>query len=197
MERFYEKIKVIGSTVFSEAEKSSQQLIQKANLTREKELKSFEDLLVNKAGECIQAETRAIRLEAVRSVASERMKLHRELLARRQEFTSLVFMEARAKLADYVSTSDYREKMLARIDSLAKVYDHTVSTVYLFGGDAELAPEVKKRLPGCMVEIAGDIVIGGFRLLNRGASVLIDETLDRKLEDQRDWFLQNCGMQVI
>jgi V/A-type H+-transporting ATPase subunit E len=49
---------------------------------------------------------------------------------------------------------------------------------------------------GVTFKESDDIEIGGIRALDPDKGILIDETLDTKLEDQRKWFIENCRMQI-
>ena len=46
-------------------------------------------------------------------------------------------------------------------------------------------------------ELLDEITIGGCRAGVIGGSTVADDTLDTRLEAQREWFLENSGMSVI
>lgn len=197
MERLNERVQVIGAKILEQARQQSKELIDDATRTKERELRQFQEQLTTRMFRKMQEEATAVRLGAMREAASQRLEAHRALLRRREELSGLVVAAVRGRLADYVKTPEYREQVLEKLTALAEGYDHAESTVFFSADDMELAEQAKKILPGCSAEPSGEIVIGGFRLLNKKAAVLIDETLDRKLEEQRRWFLMHCNMRVV
>ena len=71
-------------------------------------------------------------------------------------------------------------------------------TVYVRPGDMRFADDIKKAFGrDCKVESSEEITIGGCRAGVVGGSTVADDTLDTRLEAQREWFLENSGMSVI
>lgn len=50
--------------------------------------------------------------------------------------------------------------------------------------------------PAALWRRPDDIRIGGVRAVNQTAGLLIDDTLDSKLEQQHDWFTRESGLTV-
>ena len=48
----------------------------------------------------------------------------------------------------------------------------------------------------CDIESTDEITIGGMTGLSKKLGMLADETLDSKLEQQREWFFENSGLKV-
>ena len=44
------------------------------------------------------------------------------------------------------------------------------------------------------VEASDDITIGGFIIENKESSLVVDETLDFALNNQKEWFNKNSGL---
>ena len=49
----------------------------------------------------------------------------------------------------------------------------------------------------CKVLVSKEIKIGGLIAVNRNMNIIIDETLDSKLTDQREWFAENSKLNVF
>ena len=68
---------------------------------------------------------------------------------------------------------------------------------YLSERDRERESILKDLCPaGSRLDFSGDIALGGIRGMNPQAGILVDDTLDSKLEQQRDWFIQSMGLSV-
>lgn len=192
-----DKMQLIGAAIISQAEKESKAIIERANHTRERELSEYEEQIIESMFDKVQQQTRAVRQKAIRDKAQAEAKAHRELLTRREEITLSVIADVTAKLHEYAMTEEYRVALLDSVKQLRDQYDHTTSTVYLRESDMALADKVTAALGGGEVAKDSLIKIGGFRLRNTAAGILVDETLDARLEDQKPWFLQHCGLKTI
>jgi V/A-type H+-transporting ATPase subunit E len=191
-----DRIATIGSSILAQAENESRATIEKANSIRESELKTAEEKVIMEMGEYMQRETARIRHEAGSAVASERTGAKHSLLRRRDELSKLVFASVEKRLADYAGSGEYPGDLLGEIESVKTRYDHAASIVYLRGEDMGLADRVRALLPGCAVEASARIKLGGWQLKNAAASVLIDQSLDTRLRDQKDWYLEHCNLEV-
>lgn len=197
MAKLDEKMELIGSAIVSQAEQERKSIVDKANAIREQELSACKEQLIEKMFGRVQAQTRTIRQKSIKDKAQAELRAHRELLLRRQELTTSVFAAAKTRLYDYVSTPDYPAALLSQLRKMAGSWEHSASTVFLRDDDLALAGEIEAILPGCRVVADRTIRIGGFRLRNSAAGILVDETLDARLEAQRPWFLQTCGLKTM
>ena len=59
---------------------------------------------------------------------------------------------------------------------------------------AELCKAIFKN--GCVVTESDDIVYGGLRAADRKTHCLADDTLDTKLKEQKEWFLEHSGLSI-
>ena len=46
------------------------------------------------------------------------------------------------------------------------------------------------------VEVSDKILIGGFIIENEATNVVVDESLDSALENQKDWFYKTSGLMI-
>lgn len=198
MAKMDDRMELIGSAILSQAQQEARDLIDKANVTREQEISSFEDEIVDSMFGKVQSKATHLRLESVKTIARDRLEAHRALLSHRTEKTAEVFAQVRSRLLEYAATLEYQNEALTRADAIKDEYDHTASTVFVRESDMALAEQIVKRL-GNTAQIKTDpkIRIGGFKLRNSKAHILVDETLDERLEEQRLWFLQNCGLRIV
>ena len=63
--------------------------------------------------------------------------------------------------------------------------------------DKKLADKIKSAFsPSCEVKSSKEIKIGGITGRSASLGLIADETLDTKLDGQREWFYQNSGLRV-
>lgn len=197
MVKLDEHLRIIGAAILDQAENDSREVRENADEQRASTLREWEDTLERKMQERVQKQTGILQAETRTQLALRETELHRGLLTRRRELLEQIFAAARANIAAYTETPRYRQDVFDHLTELKTAYDHTSTTIRLRQADMEWAGAIQALLGGgAAVTADRDIRIGGFTLENKGASVLVDETLDTKLSDARPWFLARCTMKV-
>ncbi len=192
-----DRMEQIGSAILSQANQEARELIDKANATRQQEISGFNEAVVEKMFIRMQAKASNIRITSVKTIAKNQLDAHRELLTHRTQKTDEVFLNVRKRLQDFTKTQEYKQDILTRAAALKDDYDHESSVILVRECDKNIAEEIKRELGG-KAEIKSDVTIeiGGFKLKNSKARILVDETLDERLEEQKKVFLQNCGLKI-
>lgn len=197
MAKLDERMQLIGTAILGQANLESQAIIKKANDIRENEMAAYEEEIVQNMFGKLQHTTHAVRLESMKALAKAELEAHRALLRRREELTRTVFAATRTRLLGFAASPEYLSWLPDVVAAVKGNYDHTSSTLRLRETDLALADKLTALLPGCKVVADGSIKIGGFKLLNNAAGILIDETLDARLVAQKPWFLQHCGLTIL
>lgn len=196
MAKMDERVDMIGSSILAQAEHERKSLIEKAVSIRVNEMKEFEERIIQDFFGKVQKQASGIRVDSVKAVSAAKVTAHRELLRRREEYLSRVFASVRARLFDHVKTGEYKAAVKAELASISQSWDHSYSTVYLREADMDMAGEIKEILKGCEVVPDRAIKHGGWKLTNSAAKILIDETLETRLDAQKSWFLLNSGLEI-
>lgn len=128
-------------------------------------------------------------------VASYENEKKKEIYKKRQNYQKEVFESAADLLRAFVKSPEYKpflEQCLADLgDKVSKNL-----TFYVLEEDTVAAKAIAKRFTGAKTEYSTAFEIGGFRVRDDGKHILIDETLDTKLQEQTDWFLLHSQMKV-
>lgn len=138
-------------------------------------------------------------LSEISSIASaEISETHSEstkkLIAIRDGYVNQIFSQAKLKLEEFVNSKDYEAFLASKMEKAAAYgFDHSVLKLR----KKDLA--FKEKLTAIYghdisVEITDDIQIGGFIIENKAEKIVIDESLDSALENQKDWFYKNSGL---
>lgn len=143
------------------------------------------------------------KLEAKRNEETSRLaKLtqdgQRKLFEKRAEMTEKIFETAAQRLVKYSESSEYKEMLLKNAKEIASVFKDQDCVVYVNEKDMSMQAEIKAVFAG-KAEIEADkgIKIGGLKGYCEAMSIVADETLDSKLEAQREWFIENSGLSVL
>lgn len=122
----------------------------------------------------------------------------KKLFLERSVMAEEVFRLASDKLSDYTKTAEYREKLKESAKAIAEVFDGCGCVLYLNERDLQSAGELKAFFSGD-TEVKADksIKIGGLKGYCQSKGIIADETLDAKLEAQREWFVENAALSVL
>ncbi|MEF2885891.1 MAG: V-type ATP synthase subunit E [Ruminococcus sp.] len=122
----------------------------------------------------------------------------RKLFIARSAMVEEVFKKAADKLVEYAKSDAYTSKLTDSAKAIADVFDGRDCVLYVNERDLGAAEGIK-ALFGGSTEVRADktIKIGGIRGYCASMGIIADETLDSKLEAQREWFVGNAALSVL
>lgn len=184
--------------ITKDAEERHEEMTRKTRETVESGLEKAKTKAHSQAQAKIERERMLKEQEFNRAVANERTQQRARLTDKRGAITDEVFGDAREKLIAFTESDGYADFLKKSAAGFAAVFSQGDVTVYVRPGDMRFADDIKKAFGrDCKVESNDEITIGGCRAGVAGGSTVADDTLDTRLEAQREWFLENSGMSVI
>ena len=138
------------------------------------------------------------RTEQTSVLAKRTQDGQRALFLKRAEMTAAVFEEAMQKIIHYTKTPAYRESLLISADKIAALFGGNECVLYVSAKDMSVAADLTACFTGG-AEVKPDrtIAIGGIKGYCRAMGIVADETLDSKLLQQREWFIENAQLSVL
>lgn len=128
-------------------------------------------------------------------ISESHIERTKKLIEKRDEYVKNIFDQALEELKAFVKSVDYMPFVEARIQRVADNFKDSQSIMYVSHEDlAHKAAFVKAFGQDIEVQASDDITIGGFILENKASSLVVDETLDFALNNQREWFNKNSGL---
>lgn len=162
-------------------------LEQLANEQMEEEAKKDAALQMNQE----LSEISSIAAAEISQSHSERIK---KLIEKRDGYVANVFSEAKAKLVEFTKSKEYVDFMLGKAKKVG-AYHLTKSMMYVKPQDLELKDQLVKAYGSEIEIVASDsLEIGGLIVENSESKLVVDESLDTALENQKDWFAKNSGL---
>ena len=149
------------------------------------------------AYELIQRDIAERKAAIVTEYARKEYQLRRELYAERQRITDEVFDAVMQKLCIYTATDAYLDSVRISAKKAASLCGGAPCVIYLRATDITILEEIKAFFADTELRSDPSIAIGGVRVLCEQKGVLIDDTLDTKLNDQRRWFAEHSGLKVV
>ncbi len=174
------------SMMRSEAEDFKQ---RELNTAEEEGLKEAYDLLQKKMADI----NSKIAVERSRSESASK----KSIFIRRREIEDDVFAKAEKKLVEFTKTQKYEALLIKSAAKISRVL--TADDVVIYMKEEDLG--FRKRLrdyfgKNCEFAASEEIRIGGITGLSRSMGLIADETLDTKLEQQREWFYEHSGLTI-
>ena len=145
-----------------------------------------------KAARMEEYETQRATENANRLLSQSVLEAGAELARRRTQIADEVFAACEKKISDFVNGPDYGPFLKQNATGLLSMLRCDTAQFFARPQDLELA---EQNLPkGCTVQADPSIRLGGLRA--RAGSTEADDTLDIRMENQKDWFLRSCGMSI-
>lgn len=182
---------------------------------KKQELEKAETEGIREAYTLIQREMAAIRTEISSQLSRDEMASRKKLFEKRNKMTENVFEKVTQRLVEFTKTADYEKLMLESVKKIAQALKADDVIFFIKESDLKFADKIKvaytaerlkdKKLadkiksafsPSCEVKSSKEIKIGGITGRSASLGLIADETLDTKLDGQREWFYQNSGLRV-
>ncbi len=130
------------------------------------------------------------------SVAVSRLadENNRKLVKKRLELTESLIGEVVEKLESFTKTEAYKEMIINKVKVLSEKYAHD-GILSVSPKDKEILDELISSCGGHVTgKVDPEIVFGGFTIHFHEESIIIDETFDTILKDQKERFYSNSNL---
>ncbi|MBC8584098.1 V-type ATP synthase subunit E [Youxingia wuxianensis] len=197
MDTLENNINLILDEISSLAQEERLAISKQAEDFQEKELSRVKESIEQGAERKIQDDMDEIIESAKKQIAQFDNDQKQKLLNHREELIQRVFATVGKKLSEYTYTDKYEQEILAKVTEAGANHSLENSIFQMTKRDSALYEKIKEAF-GMPCEVKSDVTveIGGFKLVNLQQGILIDETLDNRLQEQKRWFYQNCDLGV-
>ncbi len=176
---------------------------QKAQITQE--IEDYKNTKIEQATQqglqdaydLIRADIASRKAVIVNDLAKKELKLRNELFRERQSLADKVFDQAKEQLLAYTKTDDYTRFLDRSINEIKAHCGTAQCVISIAPSDEEKRGLIESIIPDAQITVDPHILIGGIKANCPALGILMDDTLDARLEQQREWFIENCGMKVV
>ena len=145
----------------------------------------------------IQDEIASIKSERSRKVSVAELEGRRDQLILRDQLVGKVFEEAAAKIAAFTKTDGYRQYMIDLVKKSCDQIPEGSIIISVKKDDLFLSSDlIAASGRDAKVEANAVIQLGGVLVSNPEKGIVVDETLDLKLNNQKDWFISVSGLSI-
>ena len=175
-----------------------QQIQNDIETVRDEELKKAEANGKKMAREYITKEYSAVKTAVTGQYAVKNLEAQGKVYQKREEITNSVFEKAFKKLKDFTSTPQYKDLLIKSAKEIADIFKENSCVIFISENDNKFAQDIKAQFSG-EVTVENDVAIkiGGIKGFCKDLKIVADNTLDSKLNSQKDWFTENSGLKVM
>lgn len=172
----------------------------------EGEVKQLKSERLKEAEEKAKRDSEALKKQKLNEVhnsqtaklATKTQEGQKQLYIARAQMTEEVFKLASDKLKAYAQTAEYRAKLNDSAKAVAELFGGNDCIIYVNERDIAEAEQFKSLFSaGSEVKADKTIQIGGVKAYCESMGIIADETLDSKLDLQREWFVENAELSVL
>ncbi len=178
-----------------ESEKRIEELHKEIDYLYAKEMKKItEDLSIKKEINLNQA-LRELQMDYQDKLNKISIGYDEKLIKERTFMTNIVFHAVLDRIYQFITSKEYEKSMKEKLE---KIHDISKSKHVIFtisDRDTHLPKLIEDHIPSSHEIIKSpNIHLGGFEATIEKEGIVIDETIDSKLVDQKDWFYKNSKL---
>lgn len=162
-------------------------------LRKEKQQKVDENELavLEKMYHSIQSEINKIRNEKNEQISKTMTECKNRLLLLREDTVNDIMKEVFEKLQSYLMTEQYKADLNRKIGKAVSLLGEGSIVVTVRDADKD-----KIEAGQFEIETTKNDIIGGFMAMNRDKNTLIDETMRKKLDEQKQFIFEMKELQI-
>ena len=180
--------------IFADIDKQIEQIERRTEKTKSAAFDNAKNDELEYIFGIMQKSIKEIQKDFDRRLTIKKLDSNREILKFRRELEDELFESVRAKLLKFCETDQYSKYLSDSLDTLKNYTQGGLwngALIYLNARDMKRSNDVKAAFAfDCQMIENTDIRIGGFILEHKQNAVLIDLTLDTKLEEARRNFAE-------
>jgi V/A-type H+-transporting ATPase subunit E len=177
--------------------KQSDLLRKEINDLKEKELEKIEKELKESIENAAKREIKELQVDHSYEINKILADNSQKLMKRRLEMLEVVFSEVQARLMKYVTSKAYEELINSKLKDIADKFSGCSVVFKVKPSDKILIDCLKANYKHkYKIELDPKIKIGGFAIFCDIMNIEIDETIDFRLQEQKEWFYAKSNLYV-
>ncbi|HOO26905.1 MAG TPA: hypothetical protein PLU43_00455 [Lachnospiraceae bacterium] len=187
-----EKLQELLDTTMANARKQANEIIKGYNASADRILEDYRQSKREYIESRISAECSALKTAENKEVSATQIVIRKELSYKQEELKGKLFSEIVVLLDNYKKTEEYEKLLVSQIREEKNFAGENPLTVYIDPADAEKKDRLEKET-GCVLTVSAYSFIGGTRAVTNDNKILIDNSFQTALEEERDKFILQGG----
>ena len=192
-----DKLQQIIAAITAEADERQKEILEEADARLKKELERAEAEVLQESYELIRRKSAQIREDAGRTVSARQREGRKALFQKRDAIFHEVFDETAKRLLAFSASEEYPAFLTNSARAIAAQCGSDSVEIYLREQDLPHAPLIQQAFSGqAAVLPSTDIRLGGLVVFNGQKGLRFDDTLDTRLQEKRQWFMEHSGLTI-
>lgn len=202
MSSIEEKLKHFNDLILKDAIAERDKILEQIKREMNNTLNKKRAEIQKEADEFLRKEIAALEREKNNRIYRATVESKQLLMKAREDILRILLEEVKAKLIEFIKSEDYYAYFIRQIRESCAQAGSGRLTVYISKVDAErFSPrldEIKNQLPaGATIEETDEEIMGGCRVLNEDESIIVDNTLAKRLELVKDNVFEICKFETF
>ncbi len=164
---------------------------------RERELNAAEEEGLRDAYQMIQKTMADINSRIASESSREEAASKKSIFLKRREIENAVFSLSKEKLVAFTQSEKYVSLLKKCAVNISRVLKADDVVLFVKKEDLKYKEKLKDSFGAdCEIMPSDSIEIGGITGISRSLGLIADETLDSRLQQQKEWFYEHSGLTV-
>lgn len=187
-----EKLEHFKNYAMEEARSQSTQQLDEYQEALEKIFQEHKDERCRQEELQIKIETEQIVRDNNKELSQKQMQIKQMLRQRQQELKDKIFVEVKDLLGRFMATPAYRELLIRQMEAAIRFAAGEELIIYIDPADSLIERELEARLQ-IPVTVSRFSFQGGMRAVIPSKNILIDNSFETKLAEERERFIFKGG----
>lgn len=148
------------------------------------------------ADDYVRMKSAQIKLETGKKISENAAECRKEIFCKRNEIAGKTLDAVAQRLKEFTESEKYADFLIKSAQGILEEFGAFNVTLLLRAEDMKFASLLCEKFSGVSVSEDSTIKIGGVKGINSVVTLLIDDTLDARLKDQKKWFEENSGLYI-
>ena len=179
------------------AESQKEQITQEIEDYKNAKIEQATEQGLQDAYELIRSDIAKRKFAIVKDTAKRERSLKIELFSERSRIADEVFSAAEDRLRAFTQSEDYDAFLERSCKAVAQLFNEESFVVSVAPFDEGKIDRLHALLPHAEIVTDNHIRLGGIKAYCRTKGITADDTIDTRLEEQRDRFIMDSGLKVV
>lgn len=190
-----ERLTAFLKTVTDFADSQCSDIAYKAQSFKDENIFSYQKEAEKKHKDYIEYEIGKNLTTVNKTISDYEAEKKSALISLRSSITDKVFTEVKERIAEFTKSENYVSFLLKSAEMLKKAIGEN-ATVLMRGEDMKYAEKIKAAA-NCQVKEDNAIILGGLRAVNSDETVIIDDSLEHRLDKEYKDFIKKSSLKIF
>lgn len=191
-----QKINSFIRSIADTADEKKSAVIAETKELLDSERTAIEAAAKKAADDYTKAKSAEIKRETGKRTSENAAECRKAVFNRRNEIAGKTLGAVSEKLKAFTASQEYQAFLIGSARNILEAFGTYNVTLLLRPEDMKFASVLSENFAGVSVSEDVSIRIGGVKGINSIVTLLIDDTLDSRLANQKKWFEENSGLYI-